>query len=159
MAVRLKKVCEQCGEPRRGRRFCSGACYHKWRVDNPGLIGKTGPKPSAATCGHNARHHANGLCAICYRRGKARGYYPTRGRDQHFKRSYGLTREQVEAAIAARSNRCDICGRLAKLHVDHDHAAKKVRGFLCGSCNRGLGLFRDSPISLARAVTYLERAA
>jgi hypothetical protein len=60
---------------------------------------------------------------------------------------------------------CDICGTSAHLHVDHDHACCDgkyscgacVRGFLCTSCNNGLGRFRDDPALLRAAAEYLTR--
>jgi hypothetical protein len=77
---------------------------------------------------------------------------------------------------------CDICrrdiltlevrrgsGRLrTALVVDHDHSCKNagcgayscgqcVRGFLCGHCNTGLGLFIDTPGALRAAADYLDR--
>lgn len=64
---------------------------------------------------------------------------------------------------------CDICGRAAMLHVDHDHAhcpvpdrgrktscGQCVRGFLCADCNRALGMFQDDPEVLRRAAIYVE---
>ncbi|SDT83772.1 endonuclease domain-containing protein [Gordonia westfalica] len=57
------------------------------------------------------------------------------------------------------------------LHIDHDHSCcpprskqwrtcgQCVRGFLCGSCNRGLGLLKDDPNVLRSAIEYLGRKA
>jgi len=57
---------------------------------------------------------------------------------------------------------CTLCGRpfstpLRKC-VDHDHKTGKVRGILCGSCNRALGLFGDSVERLQKAIDYLRGA-
>ncbi|WP_212989531.1 endonuclease VII domain-containing protein [Actinoplanes auranticolor] len=41
-------------------------------------------------------------------------------------------------------------------HVDHDHRTGWVRGILCFNCNGGLGRFRDNPVFLAEAITYLK---
>lgn len=57
---------------------------------------------------------------------------------------------------------CDCCGDLILVgkgpQLDHDHSTGTFRGWLCTLCNTGLGLFRDDPIRLRRAVAYLERA-
>lgn len=58
---------------------------------------------------------------------------------------------------------CAICGcaigrGVANWATDHDHISLLVRGILCTSCNVGLGMFRDSIISLERAHSYLLRA-
>lgn len=56
-------------------------------------------------------------------------------------------------------NVCDICGNAdptRALAVDHDHSTLRLRGFLCGRCNSGLGFFRDHPENLRRAALYLE---
>lgn len=59
---------------------------------------------------------------------------------------------------------CDICGeperasqsgRKRRLSVDHDHATGEIRGLLCGRCNSGLGMLRDSPELMTNAILYL----
>lgn len=56
---------------------------------------------------------------------------------------------------------CQVCGtdfgidKRTWPHIDHDHTTGELRGFLCGSCNRGLGMFKDDPQRLRAAVTYL----
>jgi hypothetical protein len=55
---------------------------------------------------------------------------------------------------------CEICGGIddgKQLAVDHDHLTGHVRGRLCSSCNRGLGLFKDSIPVMERAIHYLRR--
>lgn len=51
---------------------------------------------------------------------------------------------------------CAICGKIADLHLDHDHETEKVRGTICDLCNGGLGMFLDSPELLTKAGEYLK---
>jgi hypothetical protein len=76
-------------------------------------------------------------------------------------RAYGLTPEQFEAMRVAQGGRCAVCAEVPKgsFHVDHDHVTGVARGLLCGTCNRGLGMFHDSPTLLTKAAWYLERYA
>lgn len=70
----------------------------------------------------------------------------------------------VEGAVfsPAPDQRCECCGGAETgskygWNLDHCHAAKKLRGWLCAHCNRGLGGFHDSPKKLLQAVNYLGR--
>jgi hypothetical protein len=76
---------------------------------------------------------------------------------------YGISPEQYAEAVAAG---CEICGTTeAKLHVDHDHSCcpgnytcgKCVRGFLCGSCNRAVGLLNENAETILAAADYVQR--
>lgn len=62
------------------------------------------------------------------------------------------------AFAESRAGKCDICSKtVAKLFVDHDHNTGAVRGMLCPACNSGLGLFKDDPVKLQSAITYLAK--
>ena len=69
---------------------------------------------------------------------------------------YGLTIGTFEKMVTQRDSRCDICEQLRELCLDHDHATGAVRGLLCRSCNRALGLLGDTADSVHRALIYLE---
>jgi hypothetical protein len=78
-------------------------------------------------------------------------------RDWELKKKYGISLAEYEAASVIRNNNCDICSKKVKsLHVDHNHTTGKVRGYLCGSCNRGLGLLQESSMVLEKALMYLK---
>ena len=71
--------------------------------------------------------------------------------------TYGLSTSDYDRLLAECEGRCGICRKATKLVVDHDHATGRVRGLLCGGCNKGLGLFRDDPEALVAAAGYLRR--
>ena len=71
------------------------------------------------------------------------------------RRRYGLTREQWEAMLVAQGGLCAICGGPPPLDVDHSHETGKVRGLLCRSCNRGLGMLKDNAEICAKAAAYV----
>lgn len=51
---------------------------------------------------------------------------------------------------------CELCGDLVVVNWDHCHDCGDFRGWLCGSCNKGLGAFRDNPVVLRAAADFLE---
>ena len=57
--------------------------------------------------------------------------------------------------------KCPICqkrsivGVTAKVVLDHDHIEGNPRGFLCDSCNTGLGRFKNGGDYLRNAIAYL----
>jgi hypothetical protein len=75
----------------------------------------------------------------------------------------GITLEDKTAMLTSQGGGCAICGdpldaESRYSHVDHSHSTGKIRGILCGECNRGLGAFRDNAESLESAISYLENA-
>lgn len=64
---------------------------------------------------------------------------------------------EIESAF---NGRCAMCGleeskHNGLLHMDHDHATGMFRGWLCRTCNQGIGLLKDSPELLKKAISYL----
>jgi len=70
---------------------------------------------------------------------------------------YGITLEQFTTMREQQGGMCLICHKfMDKPHVDHCHATGKVRGLLCGNCNRGLGVFFENIQTLENAISYLK---
>jgi len=86
-------------------------------------------------------------------------YYLAWSRRTWNERKYGLTPDAMKALGEKQLDLCAIClcglNVAKQIHVDHDHRTGRVRGLLCGDCNRGLGAFRDNPDALNRAIEYI----
>ena len=75
------------------------------------------------------------------------------------KNRYGITKLEFEKMEKKQNGVCAICfGKTKKLHIDHCHKTKKVRGILCARCNLALGLFGDQIKYLENAISYLTDA-
>lgn len=75
---------------------------------------------------------------------------------------YGMTPYEYSLLLEAQEGKCAICGVAhgnkngERLVIDHCHDTGAVRGLLCHSCNRGLGMLRDSAVLLQAALNYLK---
>lgn len=104
-----------------------------------------------------------------YRKKKAKSYWVTKDRKHTLKKRYGLSLEDFWAMVIYQNGKCAICGcdpedttgvvQHRKLHVDHDHKTKKVRGLLCNGCNRAIGLLNENPESAKNLAHYLKKHA
>lgn len=56
-------------------------------------------------------------------------------------------------------NKCACCGEISefKLLLDHDHETGVFRGWICRSCNSGIGNLGDDIPGLEQAIKYLEK--
>lgn len=135
--------------------------------------------PSRGPNGASLNHLVSALCKSCrhrhtYLRGLThRKEYGVSVRGRYVQRRsnlgrYGITPEQWDAMFESQGNRCAICrtddpgGK--GWATDHDHACcpergtacgKCIRGILCGCCNTGIGLLKDSPTVFLAAADYV----
>lgn len=78
--------------------------------------------------------------------------------DRH--REFGISPVKQLHMWEAQKGLCALCQtelNFRKAHLDHCHETGRVRGFLCASCNKGLGFFKDSPTVLRAAISYLQQ--
>lgn len=55
---------------------------------------------------------------------------------------------------------CDCCSKITEpslLFLDHNHITHEFRGWLCRSCNSGIGGLGDNIEGIKKALEYLER--
>lgn len=71
---------------------------------------------------------------------------------------YNITENMFWEMYNSQNKCCKICCRHIDLEnsaIDHNHITGHIRGLLCTTCNRALGLFKDSPKILESALDYL----
>jgi hypothetical protein len=92
---------------------------------------------------------------------------PGKSKANDLRRMYGMELHQYETLFKQQNHVCAICqqpekaldkdGGPRRMPVDHCHATGKVRGLLCTSCNRAIGMFKDDPKILQKAIDYLNK--
>lgn len=156
------KACTRCGVTKplldfyihRGTRdgrsthcaACQRARTREWNAANKDRIKARNAEYAAANPGQRKRDHR-----------------------QFWLKMYGLTQETYAAMLEKQGGVCAICflpervidsrtGEPRRLSVDHCHSSGRVRGLLCGRCNRSIGQFADDHERLERAAAYLREA-
>ena len=96
---------------------------------------------------------------------------PTRkeySRNWHLYKKYKITSDEFDTLFVVFRGRCSICDVVLTYPtqtrgqppttavLDHDHHTGNIRGILCNSCNKGIGLLKDSPEILTKALEYLK---
>jgi len=113
----------------------------------------------------------NGVSAWCRScRGSYKRLYdlkhPNSRKASNLRIKYGITLEEYEVMFKAQGGVCAVCGQsettryrgtLRSLAVDHNHVTGRVRGLLCGNCNKALGLLKDNPVIIEGLANYTRR--
>ncbi|WP_162794104.1 endonuclease VII domain-containing protein [Streptomyces paludis] len=132
---------------------------------------------------HKDSGSKSGLCTYCKECNKAKARAWTKANPEKVKErgarrvwngeprayqlryKYGITVAEYDAMLASQGGVCAICGRPEagrtghrNLAVDHCHTSNQIRGLLCHSCNRALGLLQDSEEVLEKALRYIRRS-
>jgi Recombination endonuclease VII len=84
----------------------------------------------------------------------------SRRRTYRLKHLYDITPEQYAAMLERQGGVCAGCGEpptaKKRLHVDHCHKTRRIRGLLCNGCNRAIGFLNDSPERARKLAAYLD---
>ena len=95
-----------------------------------------------------------------YNKVNMKEYHKQYSKQYHLLTKYNLTIEAYDFILHQQNYKCAVCNtHISKLttpmNVDHDHTTGKVRGLLCGPCNRGIGQLRDDYVIVQAAADYL----
>lgn len=156
---------EDCVKPIVAKTYCS-AHYSKFRKYGDPLHVYVKPIPSHKLC--NACDTVKSIDDFYSRnvgaraRSKCKSCIIDSGRGPRLFKKYGITLEDYQRMLSNQKGVCAIChknnsyaGKTRMFAVDHCHVTGKVRGLLCQSCNRALGLFGDDADRLLKASLYL----
>ena len=72
---------------------------------------------------------------------------------------HGISEAEFWSFYEEQDGSCPICDKAIAAEdsaIDHNHKTGEVRGILCKSCNRALGLLGDCPGTLHRGSLYLQ---
>lgn len=81
-------------------------------------------------------------------------------RDHNLYTRYRIRSEQYDELFKKQKGLCAICKSKEIIRdilcVDHNHQTGKIRGLLCQTCNRAIGLLKDDHKTTLRAHQYLK---
>jgi len=123
---------------------------------------------SCVPCGKiAAQKFAHSPKGVAYRK-KWRSQPHVRERDREYavrfskRYRYGMNWDQFQAMLDRAGGKCEVCRKPFEHRsqrngacIDHNHETGEIRGLLCHSCNRAIGLLGDCPERLEKMILYL----
>ena len=99
-------------------------------------------------------------CKECCARKSRNAYDKEKQRNYWLLKKFNISLEKYKEMQVEQNYKCYICHKSENeldrsLAVDHCHATGKVRGLLCGNCNRFLGQIQDRLDVASRLIEYL----
>lgn len=161
------KQCKSCGSSfpvNFNQRYCSDLCAKTFR--------KQQAKEGKASYYNRNKDKIKKSSKAWYEANKERASVRSKAYRQankeaiagaRFIAKYGITSQEYKELESSQSGVCAICWgkdrdcRNRPLSVDHDHSTGKVRGLLCGHCNKALGLLNDNLSTVEKAFRYMEK--
>ena len=140
----------------------------------PSEEGNTEPRQRNTREGVETRHGAHHKCSSCEtlkpasefykkdRLGRLDGTCKSCRIIAQRQKTLGITEAEYREFYRRQSGKCGICQRrlyskrYKRFAVDHCHKTGRIRGLLCTNCNTAIGLLRDCPVTLQRAIEWLK---
>lgn len=110
---------------------------------------------------YQKKYHANPVYKARRREQLQDPVRKAKRKNYRLKRIHGITHEDYLTMLKKQQYKCLICKQDHSIFkdglvVDHCHATGKIRGLLCPFCNTGIGLLKENPTILRRAIHYLK---
>lgn len=128
----------------------------RWQVENPYELTKQKKCPRCRKIqpGENFARDA-------IRRDGLHQHCKTCDRNRKIKSKYGLNHDDAMALWSLQGGKCGLCNKSVRFPgkqsvIDHCHTEGHVRGILCQTCNKGLGMLGDTPERIRLVLNYLE---
>ena len=159
------KICQICDNelPSHKKKYCSSYCADKARSFYNKNYKKEYYKSNRDKLVEDRKeYYRNNTSATLYTNKKWRAENKDSIRNSKLMSKYGISIEDYNDMLHEQRGLCKICRtegrskRIRNLNVDHCHTTGKVRGLLCDTCNKALGLLDDKEELLLRAVKYLK---
>jgi hypothetical protein len=162
--------CEKEFEPYRHQKYCSLSCHGKAyyrrlkdRVKN-GERGSIQYRPGQfqpLLCPHGVLGKSK--CPQCQKDRNAAydAAHPDRGKRLNKAKRLANSRRSRGIPIfdgLSKTEECPLCYRILQLVPDHDHDTGQFRGWICGNCNRMMGVYErlKKDGRLAKMQVYLK---
>lgn len=83
-------------------------------------------------------------------------------KDRKLIRVFSINLAEYNRLLQEQNYCCAVCKKSndtlkQSLAVDHSHTTEEIRGLLCRSCNKGIGLFMDNVDNINNAIKYLNK--